>query len=77
MEQLNLTRAQIIEEFNKGKVIRKTSGIWNFPTRDGRIVNNIEELNRFYDWAAHVDVYKGWSEGIDYDLRGASECDMF
>ena len=77
MEKVNLTKNQIINEFNNGKVIRKTSGIWNSPSRDGRIVQNIEDLNRFYNWAAHVDVYKSDTDGIDYDLIGASECDMF
>lgn len=76
MERLRLTKDEIIEEFYKGKKIRKTSGIWNSPEKSGVIVTSVEQLEKFYDWAYCVDVYKG-TNGIDYELVGASGGDMF
>lgn len=77
MEKLKLTKKEIIEEFNQGKVIRKTCGVWNTPEKDGTIVKSVEQIESFYRWAYLVDVYKGTSVGVDYDLVGASGGDMF
>lgn len=76
MRKLNLSEQDIINEFEKGKIIRKTCGVWNNPNKSGEIVRNIEDLKSFYKWAYLVDVYEG-SNGIDYDLIGASGGDMF
>ncbi len=76
MERLNMSKQDIINAFNEGKVIRKTSGIWNNPSKSGVIVTSVEQLEKFYDWAYCVDVYNG-TNGIDYDLVGASGGDMF
>lgn len=77
MIKLNLTKKEIIEEFNNGKVIRKTCGVWNNPEKDGTIVKSVEQIERLYNWAYLVEVYKGTSAGVDYDLVGASGGDMF
>lgn len=77
MERLNISEQDIIKAFNEGKVIRKTSGIWNNPSKSGVIVESVKQLESFYNWAYKVDVYKGLNEGIDYDLVGASCGDMF
>ena len=77
MEKVILSKQDIFNAFNEGKVIRKTSGVWNSPNKDGVIVTSIDQLQRFYDWAYLVAVYKSNAEGIDYDLIGASGGDMF
>ena len=55
--------------------MRLTSGIWNYPQRDGKIAKSIEEIEKFYSWACVVDVIVN-ENGI-IDLKGASYCDMF
>ena len=77
MERLKLSKKDLINELNNGKVIRKTSGIWNDPSKSGRICTTVEDLESFYNWAYMVDVYEGFTDGIDYDLVGASGGDMF
>lgn len=76
MERIKLTRNELINEFEKGKTIRVTCGIWNSPNKSGRIVASVKELDSFYSWASLVDVYQG-TNGVDYELIGASHCDMF
>lgn len=70
-----MTKEEVIQLFNEGKTIRLTSGIWNYPERDGKIAKSVEEIERFYSWAYKVDAKNG-ANGI-IDLRGASSCDMF
>lgn len=70
-----MTKVEVIEAFKKGEKIRLTSGIWNYPQRDGKFAKSVEEIEKFYNWACKVDVI-GNENGI-IDLRGASYCDMF
>lgn len=70
-----MTKAEVIELFKKGEKIRLTSGIWNYPQRDGVFVKSVEEIEKFYSWACKVDVSEN-ENGI-IDLIGASYCDMF
>jgi len=77
MKKVIMTKQQIFNAFNEGKVIRKTSGVWNTPNKDGVIVTSIDQLEKFYDWAYLVAVYESDANGIDYDLIGASGGDMF
>lgn len=70
-----MTKQEVIGAFKKGEKVRLTSGIWNYPERDGKFAKNIEEIEKFYSWASVVDVI-GNKNGI-IDLRGASYCDMF
>ena len=77
MERLNMSKQDIINAFNEGKVIRKTSGIWNNPSKSGVIVESVKQLESFYSWAYKVDVYNSTDPNIDYDLVGASGGDMF
>ncbi len=77
MEKLNMSKADIIKAFKEGKTIRKTSGVWNRPEASGVIISDVSQLERFYDWAYLVDVYKSDTPNIDYDLIGASGGDMF
>ena len=68
-----MTKQEVIEAFNQGRTIRITSGIWNYPQRDGRLVKSVEEIEKFYSWASAVDII----ENNIIDLKGASYCDMF
>ena len=77
MERLNMSKQDIINALVEGKVIRETCGIWNNPAKSGRICKTPEDIMSFYSWAYVVDVYKGFTDGIDYDLIGASGGDMF
>lgn len=77
MKQLKLSKQEIIKELQSGKVIRITSGMWNSPTKNGKIANNVDDIERLYRWASLVDVYESCSNGVDYDLIGCSSCDMF
>lgn len=70
-----MTKAEVIEAFKKGEKIRLTSGIWNYPQRDGKFAKSVEEIEEFYDWACAVDVGKKVNGVID--LIGVSYCDMF
>lgn len=70
-----MTKQEVIKAFLNGKKVRKTSGIWNYPQRDGVFVKSVEEIEKFYSWASVVDII-GNENGI-IDLRGASYCDMF
>lgn len=77
MKRLSMSKADIINALVDGKVIRETCGIWNDPKKSGTICKTPEDIMSFYKWAYVVDVYEGLSEGIDYDLVGASGGDMF
>ena len=77
MKKVNLSKADIINALVEGKVIRKTCGVWNNPSKSGRICETPEDIINFYNWAYLVDVYEGLNDGIDYDLVGASGGDMF
>lgn len=70
-----MTKQEVIKAFLNGKKVRKTSGIWNYPQRDGVFVKSVEEIEKFYSLACKVDVSEN-ENGI-IDLRGASYCDMF
>lgn len=70
-----MNEAEVIKAFENGAKVRKTSGIWNYPERDGVFVKSVEEIERFYDWACKVDAKENESGIID--LIGASSCDMF
>lgn len=70
-----MTKQEVIKAFLHGKKVRKTSGIWNYPQRDGVFVKSVEEIEKFYSWACKVDVSEN-ENGI-IDLIGASYCDMF
>ena len=70
-----MAKQEVIEAFKKGAKVRLTSGIWNYPQRDGKIAKSIEEIEKFYSWACVVDVIVN-ENGI-IDLKGASYCDMF
>ena len=39
-----MTKQEVIEAFKKGAKVRLTSGIWNYPQRDGKIAKSIEEI---------------------------------
>ena len=77
MERLKMSKNDILNALAEGKVIRENCGIWNNPAKSGRICETPEDIMSFYSWAYVVDVYKGFTEGIDYDLVGASGGDMF
>ena len=77
MIKIDLTKADIFNALVEGKVIRKTCGIWNNPSKSGRICETPEDLINFYNWAYKVDVYISDVPGIDYELIGASGGDMF
>lgn len=77
MKRLSMSKQDIINALVEGKVIRETCGIWNNPSKSGRICETPEDIISFYNWAYVVDVYEGLNEGIDYDLVGASGGDMF
>ena len=70
-----MTKQEVIKAFLNGKKVRKTSGIWNYPQRDGVFVKSVEEIEKFYSWACKVDVSE--NENNIIDLKGASYCDMF
>ena len=70
-----MTKQEVIEAFNQGRTIRITSGIWNSPQRDGKLVKSVEEIEKFYSWASVVDIIE--NENNIIDLKGASYCDMF
>lgn len=70
-----MTKQEVIEAFNQGRTIRITSGIWNYPKRDGRLAKSVEEIEKFYSWASVVDIIG--NENNIIDLKGASYCDMF
>lgn len=77
MIKVDLKKADIMNALVEGKVIRKTCGIWNNPSKSGRICETPEDIINFYNWAYCVDVYKADVPGIDYELIGASGGDMF
>ena len=68
-----MTKQEVIEAFKKGAKVRLTSGIWNYPQRDGKIAKSIEEIEKFYSCVVDVIV----NENGIIDLKGASYCDMF
>lgn len=70
-----MTRIEVIEAFKKGEKIRLTRGLRNNPYYVGKFVNNIEEIEEFYDWAYVVDVGKKVNGVID--LIGVSYHDLF
>lgn len=77
MIAVNLSKTDLINALVEGKVIRKTCGIWNDPSKSGRICETPEDIINFYKWAYLVEVYKADVPGIDYELIGASGGDMF
>ena len=70
-----MTKQEVIKAFLNGKKVRTTSGIWNYPQRNGVFVKSVEEIEKFYSWACKVDARE--NEHGTIDLRGASYCDMF
>ena len=77
MGKINMSKQDIINAFKEGKIIRKTSGVWNTPKTSGVIVKSVEQLESFYNWAYLVAVYTSNDPNIDYDIIGASGGDMF
>lgn len=63
-----MKKEEAIELFNRGEKIRLTSGIWNYPKKDGKFAKSVEEIKDFYEWAYKVDK-KGIESGI-IDLIG-------
>lgn len=70
-----MTKEQAIKEFENGKTVRLTCGVWNNPLKHGRIAQSAYEIEKFYAWAYQVDEDK-LVDGI-IDLVGASCGDMW
>lgn len=70
-----MAKDEVINRFNSGTKVRLTKGLWNFPKRDGKFAQSVEDIEKFYSWANAVDARED-DNGI-IDLRGASHCDMY
>jgi len=67
---------KIIDEFKKGKVIKLVMGLFN--RGNGKIAKNINDIQQFFEDACIVDIVeKNGKDGIDYELQGTTQGDMY
>lgn len=76
MQKISLSKNQVIELFEKGEDIRKTSGLWNDPLTKNEPFESVEDIESFYKWASMVEVKKYYNDNAYY-VHGYSSCDMF
>ena len=43
-----LSKQEVIDAFNAGKVVKSCGGLWNDPQEKGELVNSVEEIERVY-----------------------------